>query len=398
MAFALVGNAVNPEKNDPVDGKWDASFSAPGVKTVSRKGVFSMPEFNFDTEFQRLKLAASGACDRPPVFAQMHEFTMRQSGLTCREFYSNPEKYVRQAIATSREFGIDIPEIPAFGDSYNIEAEALGATILYEDDHSPTKTLEPLISSEKELAALNAPNPETDGRMKAASQCLTIFKELTGISVGHECCAPLSLAVQLAGYQPLAMQMLTNPGYVHRILRFLTEEVIAPYARMVIRDNPGCPGVSAADALSSLPLFTEEMIAEFSLPYIVRLKELCGGSFTVRNWVGDSKSKNLEGYWSKKLAVGSGILEVQDPDLHRIGVEKVLAYAEKRELPVILGVGAEFMANGSIPEVTARVKEYLTTGNDRKRRILYLCNLDYNFDPEKLKAIIACVNEVGYAD
>lgn len=355
-----------------------------------------MPEFNFDQEFERLKATSTGECDRPPVFAQMHEFTMRQSGLTCKEFYSNPEKYVRQAIKTSKEFGVDIPEIPCFGDSYNIEAEALGSTILYENDHSPTKTLEPLITSEKVLAALKPTNPEKDGRMKAASQCLTVFKELTGISVSHECCAPLSLAVQLVGYQPLAMAMMTDPGYVHKILRFITEEVIGPYAQMAIKDNPGCPGVSAADALSSLPLFSEDMIAEFSIPYIVRLKELCGGMFTVRNWVGDSKSKNIESYWAKKLAVGSRILEVQDPDLHKIGVNKVLEYAEKRELPVILGVGAEFLANSETDTIVARVKEYLTAGTDRKRRILYLCNLDYNFSPEKLKAIISCLNTYGY--
>ena len=354
-----------------------------------------MPVFDFDTEYDRLSKVATAECDRPPVCAQMHEFTMRQSGLTCREFYSNPEKYVHNVIAVSKNFGIDIPEITAFGDVYNIEAEALGATILFEDDHSPTKTLDPLVCNEKDLAALKAPNPETAGRMKAASQCLSLFRELTGISVSNECCAPLSLAVQLVGYQPLVMHMLTNPGFVHKILRFLTEEVIGPYAKMIIRDNPECPSVNAADAMCSIPLFTEEMIAEFSIPYIVRLKEICGRPFTVRNWVGDSKSKNVEGYWAKKLAVGSGILEVQDPDLNRVGVEKVLAYAEQRELPVILGVGAEFLSNSTAEEICQRVKTYLSAGNDPKRRILYLCNLDYNFDPEKLRAVTACIHSHG---
>ena len=355
-----------------------------------------MPEFNFDREFERLEKVSTAECDRPPVFAQMHEFTLRRSGLPGREFYSNPEKYVRLAIETSKAFGIDIPEIPAFGDAYNIESEALGATILYEDNRSPTKTLDPLITSERDLAALKAPNPERDGRMKAASECLTIFRELTGISISHECCAPLTLAVQLAGYQALAMNMLTNPGYVHRLLRFLTEEVIGPYLQMVLRDNPDCPSVGAADALCSIPLFTEEMISEFSIPYIVRLKEICGGVFSVRNWVGDSKSKNVEGYWARKLAVGSRVLEVQDPDLNTIGVEKVLEYAEKRELPVILGVGAEFLSHATAEQIAERVKEYLTAGSDRKRRVLYLCNLDYNFEPEKLRAAIGALNEYGY--
>lgn len=366
-----------------------------GKQPDKRRDV--MYEYNFDKEFERLEKAATAECDRPPVFAQMHEFAMRQSGLSCKEFYSNPEKYVLHSIATSRDFGIDLPEISAFGDVYNIEAEALGATILFEDDHSPTKTLEPLITCEKDLAALKAPNPETSGRMKAGSQCISLFHELTGKWASNECCAPLSLAVQLVGYQPLVMNMMKNPGYVHRILQFLTEEVIGPYARMVLKDNPGCAGVCAADALCSIPLFTEEMIAEFSIPYIVRLKEICGRPFTVRNWVGDSKSKNIEGFWAKKLAVGTGILEVQDPDLNAIGVERVLKYTEERQLPVILGVGAEFLSHSSAEDIIERIKHYLTSGSEPKRRILYLCNLDYNFDPEKLKAITAYIRNYEYS-
>ncbi|MBT6338171.1 MAG: hypothetical protein HOJ48_02630 [Desulfobacula sp.] len=353
-----------------------------------------MVEFNLDEGFDRLEKLVLGQCDRPPVLAQMHEFVLRQSGLKGREFYTNPEKHVRETLKVGQEFGLDIPDIAGFCDTYNIEAEALGATILYKDTSSPTKTLEPLIQNEKDIAQLKIPNPETDGRMQGAVDCLAVFKELTGRPTGHGCCAPLSLAVQLCGFQSIAINMMQNPGFVHRILWVLTEEVIGPYLQFVIKKQPDLLSICAADAMCSIPLLSEEMIMEFSVPYIVRLKEMCRGTIlTTRNWVGDSKSKNLEGYWAKKLAVGSGILEVQDPDLNKIGIDRVTAYAEKRKLPLILGVGAEFLTSASIPEIQVRIKEYLLAGNDLKRRAIYLCNLDYNFSPEKLRATIAAINQ-----
>ncbi len=351
-----------------------------------------MVEFNMDDGFDRLTKLAEGECDRPPIFAQMHEFVLLQSGLSGREFYTNPEKHVRETLKVGRSFGIDIPDIAGFCDTYNIEAEAMGATIVYKDTCSPTKTLEPLIQNEKDLAAVKIPNPEVDGRMKGAVECLTVFKELTGRPAEHGCCAPLSLAVQVCGFQNIVMGMMQNPGYVHKVLRVLTEEVIGPYLQFVLKRQPDTPAVDASDALCSIPLFTEDMIMEFSVPYIVRLKELCQGAvLTTRNWAGDAKSKKPESYWIKKLSVAGGILEVQDPDLNILGIDRVTSFAEKRELPLILGVGAEFLAAADTPEIESRIEEYISTGNDLNRRAIYLCNLDYNFPPEKLRAAVNAV-------
>jgi len=357
-----------------------------------------MAEFNVDEGFSRLRKMAQGKCDRPPIFAQMHEFVLKQSGLNGKEFYAHPEKHVRATLKISQEFGIDIPDIAGFCDTYNIEAEALGATILYKDTSSPVKSPDPLINSEKDLLKLKIPNPQSDGRMQGAVDCLACFKELTGRPTGHGCCAPLSLAIQLCGYQSVVMGMIQKPGFVHKLLQVLTEEVIGPYLQFVIKKQPDLLSIDAADAFCSIPLFTEEMIMEFSVPYIIRLKELCCGTLlTTRNWIGDSKCKNPETYWTKKLAVGSGILEVQDPDLHKIGIDRVTAYTEKRGLPLILGVGAKFLATATIPEIKKRIKKYILSGNDRKRRIIYLCNLDYSFPPDKLRAVIAAVNKYGTA-
>ena len=46
-----------------------------------------MTEYNFHQGFERLANAWSGKGDRPPVFAQLHEFALRQSGESGKKFY-----------------------------------------------------------------------------------------------------------------------------------------------------------------------------------------------------------------------------------------------------------------------------------------------------------------------
>jgi hypothetical protein len=41
--------------------------------------------------FKRLEMALTGIPDRVPVFAQIHELAMKESGLDAREFFSNPQ-------------------------------------------------------------------------------------------------------------------------------------------------------------------------------------------------------------------------------------------------------------------------------------------------------------------
>ncbi len=124
--------------------------------------MFLMTEYNFHQGFERLANAWSGKGDRPPVFAQLHEFALRQSGESGKKFYQNPEIFVKGILNTSKNISLDIPDI--VWDAYNLEAEALGVKVFFEDNASPALDQTPIIENEKDLAALKIPDPEVSGR------------------------------------------------------------------------------------------------------------------------------------------------------------------------------------------------------------------------------------------
>lgn len=355
-----------------------------------------MVEYNFHEGFNRLANAWSGNGDRPPVFAQLHEFALQQSEESGVKFYQDPEIYVRGILNTTKNLNLDTPDI--VWDAYNLEAEALGVKVLFEDTSSPALDQTPLIENEKDLAALKIPDPETSGRYGWAMNCMEIFKELTGIPSPHSFCSPMSLATLLIGYEKIVLAAYTNPDFVHKVLTVITEDVIAPYINAVFKRFDDCPAADGADALSSLPFLTQEMLENFSVPYILRLKELCGDRVVVRNWWGDSFSKDLEGFWDIKMKIGNQVLEVQDPDLFKVGPDKVMAYALKKDCPVILGVDQTLLANGSQDEINERVKEYIRIGGQGRKLVLYLCNLNYSTPLENVAAAVSAVNEYGWYD
>lgn len=352
-----------------------------------------MGEYNFNQGFKRVARTMKGEGDCPPVFAQLHEFALQQSNESGVKFYQDPEIYVRGILNTTKNINLDIPDI--VWDVYNIEAHALGGKIIFEEKASPVLDQTPMIENEKDLAGLKIPDPEKSGRYPWAMACLEIFRELTGISSPHNFCAPMSLATLLMGYEKLVVAIYTHPDFVHKVLTVLTEEVIAPYINAVFKKFKNCPAADGSDALSSLPFFTQDMIENFSVPYILRLKELCGEKVVVRNWWGDSFSKNVDAFWDIKMRIGNQVLEVQDPDLFKVGTGKVMAYAKKKGCPVIFGVDQTLLATGSPEEIKMRVKNYIKIGGKERKLILYLCNLNFATPVENINAAMSAVKESG---
>ena len=58
---------------------------------------------------------------------------------------------------------------------------------------------------------------------------------------------------------------------------------------------------------------------EWIIPYINRLRELCGPEVYVPNWVGESYLKNPEDMLDLKRQVCPELVEGQDPDVEELG-------------------------------------------------------------------------------
>ena len=354
-------------------------------------------EYDFSKGVEQYKrIINGGEADWIPVTTQMAEFCMKYGGHNGHEFFSNPELFVRGSLDVQQEMGFHVPDM--VWDVYSVEAEALGGNMAWFDELYPAlDNTEVIIRDEKDLARIKAPDPFKAGRMPWVLEALQICKELTGYTHYIHYCSPINLAAQVMQFENLIMAMQEKPKFVHKLMDFLVEEVLAPYINAYFKVLLDADIANGKDAVGSLPFITEEILAEFSVPYLLKLRKLCGDKPGVRsdNWWGDAFAADLDKYWDVKLEVTPQYLKVQDPDCFRIGTERIREYADSRGCALSYGVGTLLLQVGTKEEITKRIHEYMEVGSrgpHGKKFFLYLCSFSSQTPAENVRAAIEAVN------
>ena len=349
----------------------------------------------FQESSRRYTQAMTGAPDRVPVYAQMHEFVLHELNADPRQFYTDPELLVRGTLEVMEAYGIDVPVLDY--DSYNIEAEALGQEIIYPQDGMPdVDRTKPLIREKADLEKIQLPNFEKDGRFPAVLEMNRLFCEMAGGLEGTPCfCAPFSLAANIRGIEQLLMDMYLDPEFARELLDRVTDDVLIPWILRLKTVCPRATGISGNDAAASLPIVNPDILKEWILPYVARLREKCGPEVVVPNWVGESCLKQPEDMLDLKLAACPGFIEGQDPDVEKLGPWFYKSFAIEKKVPLVLGVGAAFLALATPLEIRQRVKQYVEIGGKGGGFVLYLCNLGATTPPENVRAAIQAVRDYG---
>ena len=362
---------------------------------------------NYEYDFskgveQYKKIIDGGEADWVPVTTQMAEFCMKYGGHNGREFFSNPELFVRGSLDVQQEMGFHVPDM--VWDVYSVEAEALGGNMAWFDELYPAlDNTEVIIKDEKDLARIKTPDPFKTGRMPWVLEVLQLCKELTGYTHYIHYCSPINLAAQVMQFENLILAMQEKPKFVHKLMDFLVEEVLAPYINAYFKVVPGADIANGKDAVGSLPFITEEILHEFSVPYLAKLRKLCGNKPGVRsdNWWGDSFAADIEKYWDVKLEVTPQYLKIQDPDCFRVGTERAREFADSRECALSFGVGTLLLQVGTEEEITQRIHEYMEVGSrgpHGKKFFLYLCSFSAQTPPENVRTAIEAVNRFNAGD
>lgn len=219
--------------------------------------------------------------------------------------------------------------------------------------------------------------------------------EATGIQPTLGFCAPFSFAANIRGIEPLILDMFTDLEFARELFSRVTEQIIAPWIRYQQKYFPQATGIAGSDATASIPIVSPNVIREWVVPYIERLRELCDPRLYVPNWVGEASLSNPTEMLDLKLAVSGNLIEGQDPDVEKLGPELYLQYAQEHDVALILGVGASFLALAKASEVYERVKHYVEVGKQHDRFALYLCNLGATTPPENVEAAIEAVRTYG---
>ena len=353
-----------------------------------------------NTEFfkegsRRYTRAMAGVPDRVPVYAQMHEFVLHELGADPRRFYTDPELLVRGTLEVMAAYGIDMPVLDY--DVYNIEAEALGQEIIYPQDGMPdVDRTKPLIREKADLEKIQLPDFEKDGRFPAVLEMNRLFCEMAGGLEGTPgFCAPFSLAANIRGIEQLLMDIYLDPEFARDLFDRVTDDVLIPWILRLKTVCPKASGISGSDAAASLPIVSPDIVKEWILPYVKRLREKCGPEVVVSNWVGESCLKQPEEMLDLKLAACPGFIKGQDPDVEELGPLFYKSYALEKKVPLVLGVGAAFLALATPLEIRQRVKQYVEIGGKGGGLVLYLCNLGATTPPENVRAAVQAVRDYG---
>lgn len=349
---------------------------------------------SFQQGLGRLRTAMSGIPDRVPVFAQMHEFAMKELGLNAREFFTHSDFLVPGYLSVLERYGIDVPTVDY--DVYNVEAEAIGQTVIFSKHDMPdVDRSDPLIKSQADLKKIRTPDFTSDGRLAMVVEINNLFCELVGEAPALNFCAPFSLAANIRGIEQLILDILMQPAFASELFDRIVEELLAPWILYLKEKFPGVRSICGNDATSSLPIINMDILRDWIVPYILRLRKICGPEIYVPNWVGESQLKHPEEMFALKMQVCPNFLEGQDPDVAEIGPAVYKNYAAKKGLPLILGVGAGFLALSAPDEISVRVKHYITVGGKNGRFCLYLCNVGATTPAENIKAAVGAVHDYG---
>jgi uroporphyrinogen-III decarboxylase len=253
----------------------------------------------------------------------------------------------------------------------------------------------PLISAPEDLSEIRSPSFDSQGRYPMVMEIQSLYEKLTGIPPTLQFTAPFSLAANLRGIEPLVMDIYTNPKFARGLFDALVEEVLAPWILYQKEHFPNATSVAGADATASLPIVNMSLLEEWVAPYILRLREICGPEVYVPNWVGERYLKDPRKRVELKLQVSPDFLEGQDPDIEALGPRVYKDYAQKRGVPLILGLGAGFLATSAPDEVSDRVKRYVEVGGQDGHFALYLCNLGASTPPENVRAAVETAHKYG---
>jgi uroporphyrinogen-III decarboxylase len=356
--------------------------------------TFKKDYSRFQKGLGRLQTAMSGIPDRVPVFAQMHEFAMQELGVNAREFFTNPDLLVGGYLSVLEKFGIDVPTIDY--DVYNIEAEAIGQAVIFNAHDMPdVDRSDPLIKNRNDLKKIKKPDFASDGRLATVVEINNLFCELVGETPTLNFCAPFSLAANIRGIELLLMDILMKPDFASELFDRITEELLAPWILYLKEKFPEARSICGNDATGSLPIVNTGILRDWIVPDVLRLREICGPEIYVPNWVGESHLKNPAEMFALKLQACPDFLEGQDPDVAELGPTVYKNYAEKKGVPLILGVGAGFLALSTPREISARVKQYIEVGSINGRFCLYLCNIGATTPAENIKAALAATHRYG---
>ncbi len=356
--------------------------------------------------YERLIAGIYGTPDRVPLIVQPYIYAMERAGLPARRFFSEPRAFVHASLNLAKWLGADSWS-PVF-DFYNIELEALGQSLIWRDQSEPdVDTRNPLIKEREDLKRLRPPVAGRDGRMPFVLESYQRYMEIMQLPPMAYACSPFTMAVLARGYVNFLKDMRREPAFAHRLLDFLSMEVIVPWIDKMV-EVTGTSVVVMSDAWASQPNVTTRMVREFCLPYTEKIVRATNSAMrTVMNtgsWGERAVADPREVLDIKMEMITRGnplptlrpfYLLVWNEDYEEVGIEKIRAYAEEKKVCLLLNVRPDLIEAGPVERIVSTVRELVLKGAGGGRFTLLVNLIPPGTPEEHAQALVAAVRQFG---
>jgi len=198
--------------------------------------------------------------DRIPTTVLIGPYCSKLTNYTVREILKDPKKSAEAHLAFYNRFQPD--SLIIYNDIF-LEVEAVGCELEFPED-SISHPKSTLLKDQSQLADLKIPDPKKDGRLpyffELCERVSAGIGKTAVVGLGHS--GPWNLAMHLRGAEQLLIECITEPEFVHDLMKFTTE-VVRTVGDAVIEAG-FLP--SLGEAFASCSLISPEIYRDFIKP------------------------------------------------------------------------------------------------------------------------------------
>ena len=297
---------------------------------------------------------------------------------------------------------LDVDSIIANMDVYNFEAEAMGAKIRFYPDHcADIDRSDYFIKTPDDLKKIKFGGLDT-GRFRYLIEYCKAYKKYTGADTFPILSAPWTLAGNLYGIDNLVCDTIEDPEFVTEFLNKIVDDFSVPMLKALAAEIPGFHQISFADAFASIPIVTVDIVKKFIRPSLERvLKEMNMPGVTMQDtaFFGTAKLHGQERKDFEDFIIWSNdMFFCIDPDTTVLTPEYARKVATDHGVPLMAGIAATQIENGTIEETVAKIKHFCLAGKAGPTPLFFFFN---NLPPltptRKLLAATKAVRVYGAA-
>ena len=331
------------------------------------------------------KMSKGQMPDRIPFVPTLFEHSAKVINKTPSQVAQSEDLIVESQLASYEIYKHDLIAVGV--DIYNVELEALGATVKYHDNDAIPAIEEILIENREDLAKLKIPNPQEAMRMPLFLNAVDKINKAVGneVIVNGTIVGPFTLAANLRGFENYIMDLMLEPEFALEVLEF-SKNVGLAYAKAFIDLGVG---ISINESWIAPPLLSpslyKEHILQVQTDMIATLKTL--GQKNVALISGGNTTVIAE----DMITTGTSLL-MADYCTDQL---KYKALCRSKNIALRASIESSIVKTGTKEQMYAQCKEVIHNCADYEKFIFGCGVVSYDTDVKRLLELKDIVNEIG---